>query len=89
MPISKASRYLHVQRVAYLVVHGWRDAIDLDVGVPFMGCYVDWIIQDGNHRLAAAIFRNDLYIEALVGGQLSYAAELLGVSEDSLLGEEA
>lgn len=46
----------HAARVAYFVVTGFQDPISLDVGIPSMGYSVDWMITDGNHRLAAAIF---------------------------------
>lgn len=46
----------HISRIAYFVENGWRKAISIDVGIPSMGCHVDWPVDDGNHRLAAAIF---------------------------------
>lgn len=70
---------LHAGRIAYFVKHGWKDAIGIDVGVPSMGCHVRWPVQDGNHRLAAAIYRDDKSILADVDGSVNYAAELLGV----------
>jgi hypothetical protein len=68
-----------VERIAYLVVNGWDDAIEIDVGVPSLLCHVDWIVLDGNHRLAAAIYRGDTMISASVGGCIGYAMELFGV----------
>jgi hypothetical protein len=75
---EKHRRY-HIERIAYLAVNGWDDSIDLDVGVPSMQCYVDWIVQDGNHRLAAALYRKDEVISAMVGGSIEYGFELFGV----------
>lgn len=69
----------HASRIAYLVERGWDDAIDIDVGIPSMHCYVRWPVQDGNHRLAAAAFRQDAGILAVVGGDLDYALDLFGV----------
>ncbi len=46
-----AKRKDHVARVAYLVVHGWKDAIEFDAWPE------GWCIYDGNHRLAAAFYR--------------------------------
>lgn len=46
------TRRVHVERVAYLVVNPTDDPICLN-----FGCY--WAVRDGNHRLAAAIFRGD------------------------------
>lgn len=70
---------LHAGRIAYFVTHGWEDPISVDVGVPSLGCNVRWPVQDGNHRLAAAIYRNDDAILADVDGSVAYAAELFGV----------
>lgn len=70
---------LHAGRIAYFVKHGWKDAIHIDVGVPSLGCHVWWPVQDGNHRLAAAIYRGDKTILANVDGSVDYAVELLGV----------
>lgn len=70
----------HVARVAYLVVHGWDDAIEFEV-CPQGG----WPIYDGNHRLAAAFYRGAAEIEVDVGGFLDYAAELLEMPEEELV----
>jgi hypothetical protein len=70
----------HAARVAWFVVHGWSDDIHVDVGVPSLGCVVSWPVVDGNHRLAAAIYRDDEHISADVSGQVSYAFDLLGVN---------
>lgn len=58
--IGKWSRKFHIARVAFLVVHGWSDPIELDVGIPWLlGGSGWWPIQDGNHRFLAAIVRGD------------------------------
>jgi hypothetical protein len=62
------SREKHISRIAFLAVHGWAEPIDINVGVPSLGCIVDWPISDGNHRLCAAIVRGDGHIAASVGG---------------------
>lgn len=71
----------HAQRIAWLVVNGWEDAIEIDVGVPGLtsGNILSDLITDGNHRLAAAIYRKDETILSQVSGDLDYAFELLGV----------
>jgi len=80
MPMYKGgSPEEQAHRIAYLVVHGWSDAISLDVGVPSLGCCVDNPILDGHHRLAAAIYRKDESILATVDGSIDYAFELFGV----------
>jgi len=68
----------HIARIAYLAAKGWDDAIEVDVGIPHMNCWVDWPVTDGNHRLAAAIARGDKFIVASVGGCCDYMRELLG-----------
>lgn len=70
----------HAGRVAFLAKNGWTDPIGIDVGVPRLGCYVAWPIVDGNHRLAAAIYRKDIHILADVSGCVEAAYDLLGVS---------
>lgn len=85
---KRISRIWHIERVAFLAEHGWTGALDIDVGVPSMGCFPTWPILDGNHRHAAAIFRGDLEIEVSVGGDIDYAADLFNVPAESLLLEE-
>ena len=83
-PEHLVPRQSHVDRVAYFVVKGWSDAIQLDVGAPELGCHVDWIVTDGHHRLAAAIYRDDKHIFANIAGSLNYAVErgLLNSAEE-------
>lgn len=76
---KKRERQYHIERVAYFVVHGWTDPIDIDVGVPSLGCYISWMILDGNHRFYAAVIRNDLSILSTLSGDLNHAREILGV----------
>jgi hypothetical protein len=73
------TRRQHIERIAFLAVHGWAAAIEIDVGVPSLGHHVRWPITDGNHRVAAALVRRDTRILASVGGSLDYAQELFGV----------
>ena len=79
MPMKRMTLREHAARVAWFVMHGWPDAIQIDVGVPALGCVVKWPVVDGNHRFAAAIYRGDPHIEAEVSGEVRYARELLGV----------
>ncbi len=69
----------HAGRIAYLMIHPSQEPIEIDVGVPGLGCYVDWLVQDGNHRLAAAFMRREPSIMACVSGDLHYAHELFGI----------
>jgi hypothetical protein len=78
------NRYLHIARVAYLVVNPTQDPIGVDVGIPSMGCPVAWPVVDGNHRLTAALFRRDTHIDAEVSGSITYAVYLLKCSEGEI-----
>ena len=70
----------HAGRIAYLVRHKAHDAISIDVGCPSLGApCLTWPVLDGNHRLAAAIYRQDETISAAVDGELGYAEDLFGV----------
>lgn len=74
-----ATRKEHVARVAYLVVNPRTEPLDIDVGVPSLGLNIDWIIQDGHHRLAAAIYRGDAEIDIEFSGSVDLAEEIFGV----------
>lgn len=79
----------HAARIAYLVENPATDPIAIDVGVPALGYWgPSWMITDGNHRLAAAIYRGDATILALVDGQMDHAFELFGVDCDENLDAE-
>lgn len=59
----------HAARIAWLVVNGWEDPIELDFGIPSLG-YSWYPLLDGHHRLAAAIFRQDPWIPANCSGSM-------------------
>lgn len=80
--VTKQTKQYHIQRIAYFVVHGWNDLIDIDVGVPSLGYVPEWIIQDGNHRCAAAIIRGDQTIKASFSGDIKYCFELLNIPKE-------
>lgn len=64
----KLTRDYHVKRIAWLVINGWDDEIQIDVGVPELNDHVEWPIMDGNHRFMAALIRQDEYIDAGLSG---------------------
>lgn len=66
----------HAERIAFFVKNGWKDPIELDVGIPFLGYHADWMVYDGNHRFSAAIFMNKRFILANLSGDVDYAEEL-------------
>jgi ParB-like chromosome segregation protein Spo0J len=61
----------HIERVAWLAQHGWTDPIYLDVGCPALATPTWWPVQDGNHRLAAAILTGQTAILVAVSGDLT------------------
>lgn len=73
----------HAARIAFLVNNPAVDPISIDVGIPSMTATA-WPILDGNHRVAAAIFRGDLTINAEVSGCLDHICDLFGLSEAEL-----
>lgn len=80
-PGPDATRSEHARRVALLVVCLDLTPIELDIGVPELGCENSYWVQDGHHRLAAAFFRGDQFIEANISGSCNYAHELFGDSD--------
>lgn len=72
----KKARENHIKKVAYFVLNEMREPIGLDVGVPEMGFLSDYFIEDGNHRFAAAIIREDKIIKATLSGSLEYAKKI-------------
>ena len=77
--VAKPGTDDHAGRIAYLVLYPASDAIEVDVGVPCLGYIPKWMLTDGNHRMAAAIFSGKDWISATVAGQLDYAKRLFGV----------
>ena len=57
-----------VKLIAYFVRNGWFKPIEIDVGV--VGYRPPWIVTDGNHRFAAAIYRGDETINCSCSGAL-------------------
>lgn len=72
-PFSKMfpNRENHINRIAYLVKHPATDPIEI-------GSEGNWLINDGNHRLAAAIYRGDKTIEVSFYGCLEKIECLFG-----------
>lgn len=73
---KEAIRLNHIKKIAYFVVNDIQDPISLEVGVPELNVYIDYIVDDGNHRLAAAIIKNQKIIKATLSGSTSHAKEL-------------
>lgn len=73
---DEEARARHAAKIAYFVKHPIERPISLDVGIPSMGCFVDHMVDDGNHRLAGALLRGDKTIRAVVCGSQDHAREL-------------
>lgn len=80
-PSQEVLRARHAQKIAWFVLNGFSKPLEIDVGVPSLGVYSSYLVQDGNHRLAASLYRlrrwnEDAWLPVCVGGSLSYAVEL-------------
>lgn len=69
------NRQRHIKKIAWFVQNQATDPIHIDVGVPSMGAHPSHLVEDGNHRLAAAIIRKDRHIKCQVSGSLDEAME--------------
>jgi hypothetical protein len=76
LPEKKSARGNHIRKIAEFALNGWKDPIEIDVGIPHLNFPGTWQITDGNHRFAAAIFRECTTIQAVVSGDVDYAIEL-------------
>lgn len=75
LPITTAAE--HAGRVRWFMVHGWHEPITVDIGVPDLGYPgPDWMITDGNHRLAAAILLAADEVSIDVCGSIDHARNL-------------
>lgn len=74
---TKPDANFHIERIAYFLTNPSTDPISIDVGVPTIGCHVAWPVDDGNHRLAAAILNGQATIPATIGGSIPHAIQLL------------
>lgn len=64
---DESTREEHIQRIAWLVVnYNENFPIEIDFGIPELGAYFAFI--DGNHRMAAAIYRKEKYIRVSASG---------------------
>jgi len=68
----------HVARIAHLMRQGWTDPLQLDVGIPELGDRPDQVVQDGFHRLAAAIVLDKPWVYVDIAGSATQARHLLG-----------
>lgn len=74
----------HAARIAYFIVNGFKDPISLDVGIPSIGYCPEWIVVDGNHRLASAIFLEQPFIPVQFSGSVDFFKELFDLTDADL-----
>lgn len=71
------NRARHIRKIAYFVLNPINDPIDIDVGFQAMGCLPpSHMVQDGNHRLAAAIIKGETTVCARVNGGVEDARQM-------------
>lgn len=75
-PFTGETRQQHINRIAWYVVHGWADS-PITIDLTSLDLVIIWPILDGNHRLAAAIYRGDDMIWADVFGSQKQIKEYL------------
>lgn len=66
---------MHEERIAWLVLNSWSDPIEIEFSYPECESFS---IDDGNHRLSAAIYRNDRDIYVQLGGYIDNSVKALG-----------
>lgn len=75
-PRSNWTTRKHEERIAWLVTNGWNEPIEIEFRYADMESFRIW---DGNHRLAAAIYRQDTMISVQLGGFFDNSIKGLGV----------
>lgn len=66
----------HIKKIAYFAKHAPTESLGLDVGIPSMGCYVGYFIDDGNHRFAGSIVAGRETIACGIAGSVEHIKEL-------------
>ena len=83
LPVDGA-RQGHAAGIARYVRDGWTRPLDVDVGVPSLGWNPPWIVDDGNHRLAAAIYLGMDTVEISLGGSMQRAVDMGLVTQEQV-----
>lgn len=73
---TQEMRERHIKKVAFFVKNEIEMPVSIDVGIPSLGAHIDYIIDDGNHRLAGAIIKGAKTVKCKIGGAEDYAKEL-------------
>ena len=83
-PSSSWTRAKHIKRIAYLVIKPDASPIRINIGSPENNDIPKNILEDGFHRLAAAIYRKDTNILADLKGSEKALHSLFGMNEKTL-----
>lgn len=67
------SRSYHIERVAFMVVNKQDRPIDIDVGIQCLNYFPSMPVEDGFHRIAAAMYNDETTIMANYSGQCDWA----------------
>jgi hypothetical protein len=81
MSTQRESREYHQGRIQWFILNGVPDPIEIDNHVTGRYIYPTPIVEDGHHRLAAAIIRGDETIPAVYGGRIDLLDWLTGRSD--------
>lgn len=73
---------MHARRIAWLVRNPDPTPIQFDVGITHL--LESFQFEDGNHRLAAAIIRNDPTIRAEIAGEWRRAVDLGLITDEQM-----
>ncbi len=66
----------HAGRIRFLADQEELAPIGLDVGVPSLGCHSQRI-DDGHHRLVAAVYRGDTFVPCQIDGEVGLIDKLV------------
>ena len=69
-------RQNHIKKIAYFAKNTPIKSIQMDVGIPSLGCFAGYFIEDGNHRFAGAIVAGRDTIQCCISGSVDHIKEL-------------
>ena len=69
-------RQNHIKKIAYFAKNTPTKSIQIDVGIPSLGCFVGYFIEDGNHRFAGSIVVGRDTIQCCISGSTDHIKEL-------------
>jgi hypothetical protein len=85
--LEDKERHSHIQGIVHYIRQGWTQPLALDVGDPDRGSTSYWIVEDGNHRLAAALYMGLKTVQVSLRGSLRQARYLGLLPDDYEVGD--